>query len=192
MVTRRIKAVKEAHLFRPSCACFNRPQRPCCCSRSLGGEVGKDARSAPRESLDFLQVGPRIWVPWGRLKSTSDNPPQLPKIVKDFACCLISACSGRGQATASPWEIAEALAPPMPHVGPARSGSGLDDRLARSTRGPRGLSRLLSHHSVQSANRAKCKGQVRDTAFLTSRTSLAQLRDDGACPGKLLFIKRRA
>src|SRR5262249_57307212 len=28
-------------------------------------------------------------------------------------------------------------------------------------------------------------------AFLTSRTSLAQPRDDGACPGELLFIKRR-
>src|SRR5262249_58469644 len=34
--------------------------------------------------------------------------PQLQKIVKGLACCLISACSERGPATASPWGIAGA------------------------------------------------------------------------------------
>src|SRR5262249_7843322 len=78
------------------------------------------------------------------------------------------------------WGSQGPIAPPMPRVAPARTRSRLDARLARSTRDLRGLCRLLSHHSVRST--------VGDTAFLTSRTSLAQPRDDSACPGELMFI----
>src|SRR5262249_30712934 len=61
----------------------------------------------------------------------------------------------------------------MPRVGPARSGSGLDDRLARSIRGPRGL-RACTHKPGHEANVRSCtepdpqrsSGRIRGTGFM--------------------------
>src|SRR5262245_5577453 len=74
----------------------------------------------------------------------------------------------------------------MPRVAPAQTRSRLDDRLARSTRGPRGRPGLLLF------GRAVSPGARWVRTGLTSRTSLAQPRDEGACPGELLFVKRHA
>src|SRR5262249_17424754 len=81
--------------------------------------------------------------------------------------------AGRGPAAASPWGSRGLIASPMPRVGTARSGSGLDDRLARSTRGPRGL-RACTHKRGHEANVRSCaepdpqqsSGRIRGTRFM--------------------------
>jgi hypothetical protein len=81
------------------------------------------------------------------------RPPISQRSLNGSARGLTFACSERGPATASPWGSQAPIAPPCPVWLPPEPGRAW----MVGWRGPHeaqgGLSRLLCHHSVRSANR---------------------------------------